>query len=412
VWLLFGIAAAARALYLFLYHPTLESYYLALSENLLRAGVLGLGGKASTDFEPVYPFFLAAARVLFGDRHVFIQLLQACVAAAGAVPLYFLTLRLTTSRVAAMCAGALFAVHPLLVRQASAASDLALTTTLLAAFALTFVRIRDLRTAALAGVMIGVTVLTRSMVVPVVVLATAILLVRKQRQHAAAFAMAAVLVIAPMVARNYLVSGSVSVTRSGVNLYIGNSSHTGALLPTYDLDLLEPEAYERFMQARPDVTPEHPRLAAEFDAFLTRRAVAHMAEHPFATLRQKMLNIVYLLSPRITPYEISGAATRVRIDRDGVARVEGALPRARVEVVAYAVMTVVLLVGCLAGVYLRRRELRRDAILWGIFLTFVIVNAIYVPATRYTAPMQLLLMFYTAVAIARLYEGSPNAAVA
>ena len=88
------------------------------------------------------------------------------------------------------------------------------------------------------------------------------------------------------------------------------------------------------------------------------------------------------------------------------------MPRARLEIVAYAVASLVLLVGCAAGVYLRRRELRRDAILWAIFATFAIVNAIYVPATRYTAPMQLVLIFYSAVAIARLLEGFRNAAVA
>ena len=372
--------------------------------------MLGFGGKASTDFEPVYPLFLAAARLLSGDRDVLTQVLQACVAAAGVVPLYFLTLRLTASHAAGTWAGALFAVHPLLVRQASAASDLALTTTLIAAAALAFLRIRDVRTAALAGVMIGLTVLTRSMVIPVLALATAVLLFRRQPQHAAAFALTAAVLIAPMVVRNYLVSGSLSVTRSGVNLYIGNSPHTAALLPTYDLDLLEPEAYEVFLQVRPGVSPEHPRFAAEFDAFLTRRAIAHMREDPLATLRQKMSNIAYLLSPRITPYQVSGPETRLRHDRDGVVRVHGALPRARVEIAAYAVMMLVLLVGCAAGVYLRRRQLGRDAILWAIFTTFTIVNALYVPATRYAAPMQLLLMFYSAVALARLYEGSPNAA--
>jgi 4-amino-4-deoxy-L-arabinose transferase-like glycosyltransferase len=343
---------------------------------------------------------------------VLMQLLQACVAAAGVVPLYFLTLRLTASRTAAIWAGVLFAAHPLLVRQASAASDLAITATLVAAFALAFVRIRDLRTAALAGAILGVTVLTRSMVVPIVGLATVILLVRKQWHHAAAFAIAAAVVIAPMVARTYSLSRSLASTRSGVNLYIGNSPYTAALLPTYDLDLLEPQAYELFVRARLDVSPNDPRFAAEFDAFLTRQAFAHIAEHPWATLRQKLWNIAYLVSPRITPYDISGPDTRVRTNGNTGVRVEGAVPRSRLEVVAYAAATSVLLVGCIGGVYLRRRELPRDAILWAIFVTFAIVNAIYVPATRYTAPMQLVLMFYSAVAIARLHEGSRNAAVA
>jgi hypothetical protein len=409
---LFAGALVLRALYLFIYHPSLDSYYLGLSESLLTAGVLGFGGTPSTDFEPGYPFFLAGARLLSGDRHAPIQLLQACVAAAGVVPLYFVTLRLTASRAAAAWAGALFAVHPLLVRQASAASDLAITTTLLAVSALTFVRIRDVRAAALAGVMIGVTVLTRSMVVPVVPLATAILLMRKQRQQAAAFALAATLVIAPMVARTFLLTGSLAPTRSGVALFVGNSPHTAALLPTYDLDLLEPHAFERFVSSHPQIRVDHPRFAAEFDAFLTRQAIAHMAEHPWATLRQKVLNVGYLLSPQITPYEISSAATRLRTEGNTVLGVDDAVPRPRLEVLAYAGVTVVLLVGCAGGVYLRRRELERDAILWSIFATFAIVNAFYVPATRYTAPMQLLLMFYSAVALARLHEGSRNAAVA
>lgn len=412
MWLLFGFALLTRALYLCLYHPPLESYYLGLAISLLDTGVLGFHGTPSTDFEPVYPLFIAAATLMFGDRHVLIQLLQTCVAAAGVAPLYYLTLRLTASRGAAAWAGVMYAAHPLLVRQASAASDLAITTTLLVAFALAFVRIRSARSAALAGLAIGVTVLTRSMVMPVVAFATLLLLMRDRRRHAAALALAAAVMIAPMVVRNYLASGSFSVTRSGVALYVGNAPHSAALLPTYDLDLLEPEAYELFVRARPDVAPDHPRFAAEFDAFLTRRAFAHMARSPWATLRQKMRNIGYLLSPWITPYEISGPDTRVRAQGDGVVRVEGALPRARLEIVAYAVATLVLLVGCAAGVYLRRRELKGDAILWSIFATFAIVNALYVPATRYTAPMHLLLMFYCAVAIARLCEGSRDAAVA
>jgi 4-amino-4-deoxy-L-arabinose transferase-like glycosyltransferase len=349
---------------------------------------------------------------MFGDRMLLIQLLQVVVSAAGAPLFYDLTRRLTSSRHAATAGGALFALHPLLVRQASAASDLPITTTLLVAFALAFVRIRSLRSAALSGLLLGITVLTRSMVVPVVALAAAILVVRGQRAHAIALTLVAGVVIAPMIGRTYLLSGSPIPTRSGVNLYVGNSPHSAALLPTYDLDLLEVEAYERFTRARPDADPDRPEFAAEFDAFLTQQAIAHMTERPWATLRQKMLNVAYLLSPRISPFETSGVATRVRLQGDAVVGVEGSVPRRWLEIAAHAVSATVLLVGWVAGVYLRRREWPRDAILWAIFATFAIVNAIYVPATRYTAPMQLLLMFYSAVAIARLREGFRNAAVA
>lgn len=410
--MLFGVAVLARALYLFIHRPTLESYYLGLANSLLSTGVLGFGGTPSTAFEPVYPFFLASARLIFGDRIVLIQLLQVCVAAAGAVLLYYLALQLTLSRRTATWAGAMFALHPLLMRQASGASDLAVTTTLVIAFALAFARIHDPRSAAMSGLILGVTVLTRSMVLPVVVLAAAILLLRGQRLHAVALTLAVLLVVAPMIARTYALSGSLTPTRNGVALYVGNSPHSAALLPTYDLDLLEPEAYERFTRARPDIADDAPSFDAVFDDFLTRAAVQHMAEDPARTIRQKLLNVAFLVSPWIVPLRISGRDTRLHVDDSGAVRVVDSVARSRSEIAAHAVTSMVLLVGCAAGVYLRRRELQRDAILWAIVVTFVIVNAMYVPATRYTAPMQFVLIFYSAVAIARLREGSRNAAVA
>ena len=200
--------------------------------------------------------------------------------------------------------------------------------------------------------------------------------------------------------------------RSGVNLYIGNSPYTAALLPTYDLDLLEREAYERFVRARPDVATDSPHFAAEFDAFLTRQAISYMVEHPWATVRQKFLNVVYSFSPRVSPYEVSGPNTQVRIDGDTVAGVDDSVPRPRSEIAAHAVASLVLLVGCAAGVYRRRRELRRDAILWAIVVTFVGVNALYVPATRYTAPMLFVMMFYTAVALSSVRRRSGDGSFA
>jgi hypothetical protein len=235
-------------------------------------------------------------------------------------------------------------------------------------------------------------------VTPVIALAAAILVMRQPRRHAAVLALTATAIIAPMVARTYILSGSLVPTRSAVALYVGNSPYTAALLPTYDLDLLEVEAYETFVRERPDVAHDA-QFAAEFDAFLTRRAISHMTQRPWATLRQKMLNLGYMLSPRITPLEISGQETRIRIDGDTVG-VDGSIPRQRSEIVAHAVASTMLLVGGATGVYLRRRALGCDAILWSIFVTFAIVNAVYVPATRYTSPMQFVLIFYTAVAIA------------
>ena len=403
---MFALAVLTRATYLLAFRPPLESYYLGLADSLVTAGVLGLDGRPSTAFEPVYPMFLASAGLVFGDRVLLIQLLQVVVTALGAPLLYRLTLRLSGSRRAALVAGALFAFHPLLVRQASAATDLSLATMFVLASTLAFVTIRDIRSAAIAGVLLGLTVLTRSMVLPVIVLAGAILFAQGRRSLAAVLVMCALTVIAPMAARNYAVSGSLTPTRSGINLYIGNSPYTADLVPDYDLDLLEPEGYERFLRAHPTVDPNSPTVDAQFDAFLTGLAMRHIVEDPLRTIRQKLLNVAYLLSPRLAPYRISVSDTRVHIDDNGAAQVIGSVARTPLEVWSYAAAASVLLAGTIAGAIYRRDELHRDAVLWAVAAVFIGVNALYVPATRYMAPMLFVMMFYTAVAVSATRAGT------
>src|SRR5687768_3039292 len=363
---LFSIAVAARIGYLFVARPPLESYYLSLADNLVGTGVFGFDGVRTTAFEPIYPAVLAIGRLLFGDRILLIQILLACVAAFGAPLLYQLALQLTGLRRVAIAAGLMFALHPLLVRQASAATDLGLTTTLLIAFAAAFVAARDVRRALVAGICLGLTVLTRSMVLPVLVLGGAILLLRGQWREMLAMTGVTLVFVTPMAARNYTLSGSPWPARSGINLYIGNSPYTAALVPTYDLDLLEPVAYEHFVRARPHLHPDEPRFNVEFDAFLTAQAVTFMRENKSRTLRQKLRNVAHLFSPCIAPFEVSGVNTRVRIEGETVIAVEHSVPRRTSEIAAHAVTALVLLVGSAAGVYLRRRELYRDAILWAI----------------------------------------------
>ena len=112
------LAASARLAYLFQFLPTMESAYWSISEQLLRTGTLTIDGVAVTDYEPLYLMCLAAARTLVGDRMILVQILQIAVVSLGAVFLYQLSLALTGSTRAATIGGVLFAVHPLLIRQA------------------------------------------------------------------------------------------------------------------------------------------------------------------------------------------------------------------------------------------------------------------------------------------------------
>ena len=152
---------------------------------------------------------------------------------------------------------------------------------------------------------------------------------------------------------------------------------------------------------RPDLLEDVPNHAAKVDAFLSRRALGYMMERPLRTMRDKVVNVGYLLSPYLMPLRIATPETRVKIGAEGVT-VEHAESRPLSEVVAYAAATTLVLPTAALGIFMRRRLLKHDAILWAIAGTFVVVSAVYVPATRYVAPMLFVLLFYSGVALARL----------
>jgi hypothetical protein len=394
-------AALPRLIYLLAARPSSSGFYWALSDGLLRNGSLAIDGHKTTEFEPLYPIFLAVSRVLVADQAFFVQLLQIGVAVIGAVCLYRLTTALTGRPRVAAIATALYALDPLLVREAVVHNESALLTTLLVAFAGAFVSATTAFGAGLAGMWLGLAVLTRTAALPMLALGPAVLVAKARYRAALAMLAASLFVVLPLPIRNHIVNGSLWPTRSGLNLFIGNSTYTSALLPDQDLDILQEQATS-LVNARLPGAGDLPLQSAEraVDRLLTREALAYIAAHPLQTLRQKALNVLYYFSPRLVPYRIATEDTRIATGPTGQITVEHTVARPFFEVIGYAAFSSFVLVCALAGVYLRRRRLRADAILGCIALTFVAVNAMYVPATRYRAPMEFVLLFYAAAALA------------
>jgi hypothetical protein len=405
---LFLLAALPRLAYLLAIRPPFDSVYWALSDGLLRDGSLAVDGTKLTDFEPLYPVFLAASRVLVRDSVFAVQVLQTAVASLGAVFLYRVAHALTGRPRLAVISAWLYAAYPLLIRQAAQPSDMALMTTLLVAFSGFFIIATTTPRAAVAGAWLGLAVLTRTMALPLVGLGAAVLIVDRRPRAALAMALTALVVVCPFPIRNHAVRGSWWPTRSGLNLYIGNSPYTASLLPYQDVDILQEQARSVVAHERPDLTGAGPEHDREVDAFLAGRALAYMAEHPLHTLSQQVWNALYLFSPRVVPFHVATPDTRVVVEPGGAISVANSEPRPVSEVIAYAVSYSFVLVCALAGIYLRRRDLRRDAILWCIVATVVAVHAVYFPASRYTAPMVFVLLFYAAVALER-WAGSGGA---
>ena len=365
----------------------------------MRTGTFTIDGLPVTDFEPLYPLFLAGARLIAGESALAVQLIQIALASTGAVLLFRLTRAQTGSPRAGVIAGLLFAAYPLLIRHAATMSDSSLTTVLLIGFAAASAAMTSVATAVLAGLWLGLSVLSRAMVLPLVPLVGAMLVLRGRVRDAVAVATVATLVMLPWWIRNYTVNGSWLPTRSGINLFIGNSPYTAALLPDYDLDLLEAPAYELASVARPDIVPGAADYIPRIDAYFTRASIEHMKASPFVTVAEKFRNAVYFLSPRLSPHYVSGPETRVRLDPPDKVFVEDPLVRPWSDVMSHTLAASFVMAAAAFGVYLRRRVLAQDAVLWAIVGVFVLVYAIYVPATRYRAPMEFVFLFYAAVAL-------------
>jgi hypothetical protein len=400
----FVLALLARLLYLLLERPPFGGDYWALSDSLLRDWSLSLHGSLTTAFEPAYPLFLALARVVAGHNALLVQVIQCTVAAAGAIFLYRLAARLTGSPRAGSIAAVLYAVYPLLVRHSPDPSDAALMTTLLIAFAAEFVSSTTAAGAVRAGLWLGLAVLTRTMALPIVPLAAAVYWWNGARRAAAVLTGTALLVVAPYAVRNYALNGAILPTRSGLNLFISNSPYTAHIFPCYGPDILLEYAYSVLEGAARPPLPESPALERQRDAEWTALAWREMRQHPLRTAGLKARNVLYFFSVKLVPFHEPTETTRILLGGNGQFTVENSPPRRRSHQIIYAVSYTPVLVLAIGGVWLRRRDLGRDAVLWCVVLTFVAAHALYFPTTRYRVPIEFVLLFYAAVALDRRFR--------
>ena len=395
---LFALAFAPRAVYLAVARSPFDNYNWLLAGSLLTDGSLSIGGVRTTAFEPLYPLFLAASRLLVGDRWWAVQMIQCAAGALGAPLLFRLTASLTGRTRAGVIAAAAYAAYPLLIRYGGNISDATLTTVLVLGFACAFTTADTTRRAAGAGVWLGLTLLTRAMALPLAPVGAALLWRERSRRAAAAFIAATVAVAAPYALRNYGLNGWLLPTRSGLNLFLSNCRYTAMILPDYGPDILEPYAFETLRSRLPAADPSPLRERAEDETF-TRLAVEAMTADPVGTLRLKLLNVWYFFSPTLVPLRDPTTDAVFRVDGPHGAAVQPGRPRPIVDRLVYTASYVPVAALAMAGIWIRRRALGRDAIMWAIVITFVIVHVIYFPATRYRVPIEFVALFYSAVAL-------------
>lgn len=392
-----AIAVLPRLFYLAVAAPPFDWIYWSLSDEILRSGTLGFNGSPTTVFEPLYPLFLAAARVITGDRMRLVQAVQASVAAVAVVPLYGLAVRMTGRRRVGIVAAVCYALYPLLIRHSVDRTETALLTTLLIAFAAAATNATSGRDGAEAGLWLGLAALTRAVVWPLVLVAP-LLMLRRSVAAAAALCATAVLVLLPYVVRNHASNGSWLPTRGGANLFVSNNRYTPALMPEYGPDLLGAYANERLADA--GLVSERGTAAAEAheDAALTRLTWDEIRARPLEIATLKLRNVWYFFSPRLVPYREQTPDTHVVLANGDVRVIDGAA-RPVAHQLAYTATYTPLLAFAIGGVWLRRRSLRNDRVLWALVALFTAVHVVFFPTTRYRVPIEFVLILYAAIAL-------------
>lgn len=384
------------------------AYPWTLATRLLHRESFGLPAWGQAAFEPLYPLTLAMARALFGNRPPWVLLPQLAIGAIGCLYLYKLGWQLTRNSRVAWWSAVLYALYPYLVRQSIMPIEIPLLITLLILSAYTYVTATHPRKVVACGILFGLTLLTRTVVAPAF-LGAAITHARRAGLRSALLLLATMTVVAsPMLLHNLRVAGTLLPTRSGINLFEGNCIYADTIIPRYSQDLLNPYARQVLRKQKPATLPSGERGD---DLFFTLKAWEFMREHPWRTLRLKLLNIFYLFHPRLMPFEKSTSRTRVAFLPDGTLKIEGTVShpfwQEALHTLSYTPIALLAIWGCI----LRRRQLRDDAILGWIALSFIVVHILYFPHTRLRAPMDFILMFYAACSIAWFTEPRPQARV-
>jgi hypothetical protein len=97
-----------------------------------------------------------------------------------------------------------------------------------------------------------------------------VLITQRRIRGALALAFAVLILVTPLVIRNRVVNGSWAPTRSGLNLYIGNSALTSALLPDYVVDILQEHADNHITAPLSHLLDTSPQYTRAADALLAR----------------------------------------------------------------------------------------------------------------------------------------------
>jgi 4-amino-4-deoxy-L-arabinose transferase-like glycosyltransferase len=292
--------AAVHGLLWWLYYRPVPKLLWGDESRYLRSATRLLAGDPDWPpgllWPPLYPRFIAGVMACTGPGLLGVQLVQTLLLLLAAALLYDLTVRLTGSRTAALVAAALTAGFPPLAAFAHFLWPEVLHLVLfLVLIWLLVARPASLPWSALAGLVLGLALLTKSLLLPFapVLLGAAVLSSRSRAGgrwlrpavgRAALTAAIATLTLAPTVAANLRREGVATIADSSAfNLWVGlnEASHR-----PFDVDIAY-RSYREFMASG--------STFAERDRVLRQRIREHFRERGLGLVLRDQLERQYFL---------------------------------------------------------------------------------------------------------------------
>ena len=376
-----------------------------LATGILKYHTFGYHGERVTNIEPGYPFFLAVSRFLAHENIIGTFCFQAAFASIGAVFLFLLALELIQDRKAAWLCVFFYAFYPYLIGQSVSIIEVPVFTTLLIASVYFFVRVQK-RTpnsfygSAVCGIVFGLTILVRSMIMPAFILSLVTLIFRKKNAPLITISIFLFAATAPWFLRSHSVDGAWIPPRGGWNFLQGNCPYSDKIIPAYNPDLLDAYVSKILEEKRPDlIAVEKETDAAESDKLFRAEAFDYIKIHPWQTVKLKIKNMIYLFYPRIVPFYSMDEKTSIHLLDAENFEVLNTPKRGWLRELSYTLTYTPIFILALAGIYLRQKKLSDDLILYFIILNFTAVYALCWPATRLRVPMDFILMLFAAGAL-------------
>lgn len=229
-----------------------EFTYDLLARNLASGTGYGFApGEPSVWRAPLYPMILALIYRAFGSSYVLVVILQAVVGGLTAPLLALLGLRLFKDPAPAILAGAMFAIHPLLIFTVDLLYSETIYLALLLLFTCACLKMVQEEGkgswAVVGGILLGLSVLMKPnlLLFPLLLLPWIWLMLRRLGRTLVVgglVSLVMVLVVLPWTVRNYRVTGAIVPVsaNSGLNLWQGNHPRAdGAAFPLSEVDPLQ-----------------------------------------------------------------------------------------------------------------------------------------------------------------------------